>query len=395
MTNRILIIGNGFDIYHGFPTKYNDFLNFIQNLNDYYENNKDTIGEITENTIFSVPINQLLSVDKNKIDCNDTIVFDINENNYKILYSKNNFWIKHFLNIKNELDENWIDFEKEIGRVLIEMKSFVYDTLMDFLTNYQLSVNDERVKPFFDILDVIDTETLKKRGVTDIRDTQLRPDLKHFFAKEDNIRSLETSYLEYFREELDELKGYLFIYMKDVISKLNTKVCSKQIRELGDVNLLSFNYTDFYPKIYPTVFEGNKQHIHGDLENIGIVLGMGNDERVENRVGYLFFQKYFQRMQNKIRFSYKKWIEELITIDSTPYEAFVAGHSLDDIDMDLLEFFFTKPEIERVTIFYYSQNDYEGKIINLIKHFKKDLLEEMIGSDKVVFEEWDSPIVKD
>lgn len=392
MTNRILITGNGFDLYHGFPTKYIDFLDFIQNLNDYYEDNKDAIGKITENVDFSVPINRLINMDQNKIQCSDGDVLSINKNNYRILYSKDNFWVKHFLKIKNELNDNWIDFEKEIGRVLLVLQSFLDNTLLEYFTNYQLSVSDERVKPFFDILDAIDDETLKKREITNIRDSRLRSDLKRFFDNKGNIRKLEASYLDYFREELDDFKKYLFTYMKEVVSVLSTKVYSKQIKELGDVNLLNFNYTDFYLKTYAVNYEGEKQHIHGDLNDIGIVLGMGNNEVVGNKVGYLYFQKYFQRMQSKIGFSYRKWVDRIRYIDNVPYEVFVAGHSLDDIDMDLLEFFFKKEEVDGITIFYCSQNDYESKIINLIQHFGKEHLEEMIGSEKVVFIEWKNPV---
>lgn len=41
---KVLVIGNGFDLEHGLPTKYKDFLDFIKIINNIFENdwfNKD------------------------------------------------------------------------------------------------------------------------------------------------------------------------------------------------------------------------------------------------------------------------------------------------------------------------------------------------------------------
>lgn len=35
--SRVLIIGNGFDIYHGLPTRYNDFLFLAEHWHDFYD----------------------------------------------------------------------------------------------------------------------------------------------------------------------------------------------------------------------------------------------------------------------------------------------------------------------------------------------------------------------
>lgn len=35
---NILVIGNGFDLEHGLPTKYKDFLDFVQGINLLREN---------------------------------------------------------------------------------------------------------------------------------------------------------------------------------------------------------------------------------------------------------------------------------------------------------------------------------------------------------------------
>ena len=36
-TMNILVIGNGFDLAHGLPTKYTDFLDFIKEFQDFQQ----------------------------------------------------------------------------------------------------------------------------------------------------------------------------------------------------------------------------------------------------------------------------------------------------------------------------------------------------------------------
>lgn len=42
MSANILIIGNGFDLYHGLPTKYIDFLSFAKNWSFFYSEYQDS-----------------------------------------------------------------------------------------------------------------------------------------------------------------------------------------------------------------------------------------------------------------------------------------------------------------------------------------------------------------
>ena len=41
MNTKILIIGNGFDLYHDLPTKYIDFLSFATHWSSFYSTYQD------------------------------------------------------------------------------------------------------------------------------------------------------------------------------------------------------------------------------------------------------------------------------------------------------------------------------------------------------------------
>lgn len=54
-------------------------------------------------------------------------------------------------------------------------------------------------------------------------------------------------------------------------------------------------------------------------------------------------------------------------------------------DEDLIKQIIDKSD--KIIIFYYDQDDYEGKVINLIGVFGREKIEKWINSDKIKFEE--------
>lgn len=101
MEDKILVIGNGFDLAHGLKTRYKDFIDFIEleesdMISRYKEDSKLSEAKIKEN------------IDK------------IRES------VKSNIWIAYFkhriddpmLRFGKSINENWIDFENEISEVI-------------------------------------------------------------------------------------------------------------------------------------------------------------------------------------------------------------------------------------------------------------------------------------
>ena len=102
---NLLIIGNGFDLAHGLPTYYTDFLKFVNEANDYYNNFYLKKIEVPEEDkknkdflIFFIALNQISDF--------ETII-----ELYEL--SSDNLWFKYFNNISNQAN-TWIDFESEI-----------------------------------------------------------------------------------------------------------------------------------------------------------------------------------------------------------------------------------------------------------------------------------------
>ena len=90
---NILVIGNGFDLAHGLPTSYKEFLKFVLESEDMCSRfQKNGLGA-KESASAAAEIKEMI---------------------------KDNFWINHFEKV-SECGENWIDFETEISKVIQEI----------------------------------------------------------------------------------------------------------------------------------------------------------------------------------------------------------------------------------------------------------------------------------
>ena len=117
---NILVIGNGFDLAHGLPTKYTHFLEFVKVIKQALRKGK-LAGVDWGNT--DAEVKNLLIFNKGKVQDNLFSNSQIWEN-----LINNNFWIEYFLPIYADREKNgkdgWIDFECEISEVI---QSLDYD----------------------------------------------------------------------------------------------------------------------------------------------------------------------------------------------------------------------------------------------------------------------------
>lgn len=125
-----------------------------------------------------------------------------------------------------------------------------------------------------------------------------------------------------------------------------------------------------------------------------MVLGIP-DESFPNSTEYIYFQKYFQRIQKRTGSFYREWITEPAhrCLEDVPAEVYIMGHSLAETDKGILKDIFLNRYVSKITIFYHSQNAYEDMVINLVKMFGKDFVIENTASNRIVFEELKPPVV--
>lgn len=223
------MIGNGFDLEHGLPTKYTDFLKFIKDFNQAYysPNNAAAVYEFE-----SIYFPSVLNNDTSSSDCEIII------NALRKLILRN-LWITYFIKIHDEhpfLKENWIDFESEISKVVQTM-----DRLIKYYENYRLTGVEDTV------LYNVCMETLTK--FVDKQSLEI-----------DKIKSnIKTMIFD-----LNRLICTLEIYIEYYISRMDIQYCAPDILYNSFDKIISFNYSQTYWKLYTTIhYIDNYDFIHG------------------------------------------------------------------------------------------------------------------------------------
>lgn len=386
--NDILIIGNGFDIYHGLPTRYSDFLFLAENWEYFYKKYGDGLSEKNDKQI-NVRLNGgKLSKDSlsdfaqyKNIFCQESIEY-LNEN------ITQNAWINYFKQIKFD-GKGWVDFEAEIDDAL-----HAIDTFFEKLPS---NVNTRRQVKYSTIISSDIQE--KTRFFLTFPKININKDyfgfIKEADAEEYKLKEIRVHIIDKLKEELDILNECLRLYLLEFVEHIKCEVYSQQIKALPHVKLLNFNYTSTCKKMYASLLDNindGEHSVHGNCSNGGIVLGIPDDSFSE-KLEYIYFVKYFQRIQKRTGNFYKEWITspEYEVSHNLSQKVFIMGHSLASTDKGILKKIFYGRGIEKIVIFYHDQEAYENMIINLVKMFGKEFVIEQIGNERIIFEQLTPP----
>ena len=335
-TMNILIIGNGFDIAHGLPTKYSEFLSMCKAVQE------------TRIAWIGGKMNYLDAGCSNpQLDflgaCLGGDLY--NEFQGQLVL---NFWIEHFQRRQNEIGDKWLNFEKEIKFVIKSLAQECED-------------GDMTVK------------------------TILNPELNSFFASKNYLDGSHV-YRELFEilyVELLRLDRALEIYLDGYINKLEINKLP-YIADKSFECVLSFNYTDTYARLYNV--KADCCYVHGYAKKVNstsdcnLVLGFDDHYQTDDIIPELIpFQKYYQRIVKSTDTRYFKWVSDIPS--SYTNQVYFYGHSMDPEDGDIIEKFIMDPHNE-VIIYCLDQKDRAEKIKNLAIVLGPEKLIELCGSPR-------------
>jgi hypothetical protein len=401
---NILIIGNGFDVAHGLPTKYMEFLNWI-----------NCMDKVVEKGLKSKEVESLCEKVDDKIKdlinekCENN---ELREEEYDE-YANNNFWCSYFKeliedkNKKTGLGDNWIDFEKEIKKYIGRINEKFFKRECKNITSFIY---------------------------------------KNFYKTEN--RKTYKDFIEKLEDDLERLKNLFEFYLVNYVEKLDIKKISPDISDLTDDRegrkstdnrkltidrIISFNYTHTYERIYKKSPDEQKieyDFVHGEIRNEfnkryeenkdiknNIVIGV--DEELDNEpkdidLEFLVFKKYYQRIFNQNDCKYKDWIYEIresknacenfmkeydksYIKDSTSHiskikfeemkemhHLYIFGHSLDETDKDVLRELILNDNVE-TTIYAHDEIARRKQITNLIKIIGPNELIRKAGEHSINF----------
>lgn len=365
---NILVLGNGFDLAHGLPTTYKDFLDFTDAFEDFTKRNSSTYyppkGKERFLPYFTTLVNENMPI----------------YNELRALI-QDNVWLRHFNAVyesrKRDGKDGWIDFESEISSA-IQALDGALDDVKEFIRKGK---DRGHIQPYqFEALKyLINREKSKYDSISF------------------NIEDISV-FKEQFLKDLNRLTRCLEIYLSDYVNNLPVSKRLPDIDGLKIDKVLSFNYTNTYERIYgkdkPDIeydYIHGKAEITHDVDSCNLVLGIDEyligEERNSN-TEFIQFKKFFQRIYKKTGCKYMDWINGYLTrLNDTKrnkfntaiedFNIYIFGHSLDITDKDILsELIQTK--YARTRIFHFNQNALGSQIANLVKVIGQDNLISMV-----------------
>lgn len=363
---NILIIGNGFDLAHKLPTKYTDFLDFLENVRILKEEMPQNLEQLSDKIDENLR-QYLFNSNSSRLDINSKHQNYITEM-YEL--SKDNLWITWFnqeRKLNKTLGKYWIDFEAEISKVIQKIES----------TLLELSPIEECIDNYNELRFELNKYPIFNLFINKIYDID----------KSDEINMERIT--EKLHNDLNKLIRCFEIYLEDFVKNIDISQLSLDIYNLNVDKILTFNYTNTYQKLYYT--DVDCDHIHGkadinnNIESDNMVLGiddyLNEDEKFTN-TNFIELKKYYQRLIKGTNCDYKKWIDEINQTKSfTKHNVYIFGHSLASTDRDVL-LDFIENEKTIITIYYNNSNQYSDQICNLVHLIGPDKLNEWVHQAK-------------
>lgn len=372
--NRLVIIGNGFDMAHGLKTSYMDFINW------YWEKRLNAL--LTEQTPISEDCLCKLEI-KNIKDC-------ASWTNFFLIHSFRDWTTKEWKyppaeiigGIKDNIDDFSVTYSQLFGTILqsIESKGWV-DIENDYYQllkrgsedpnyainvkelNYQLAYLQENL---IEYLGSIETDQFKE---------ELHEAMIDFFDPADFSTEGKKKALENIGLDIKSFEEV----------KYNYEERNKLIP--GRIMLLSFNYTSTAKRYCNFNLEFN--YIHGDLEHPkNIIFGYG-DELDKN------YKDILDRNDNELLKNVKsvKYLETrhyhdmLEFLMSAPFQVLIMGHSCGNSDRTLLNTVFEHENCVSIKPFYHKWEDGSDNYLELVQNISRNFTNMKLFRDRVVNKE--------
>ncbi len=423
---NMLVIGNGFDLALGYPTKYTDFLDFIKIFNLVYSRDSYEYRRVPSKCIkdfdysmldmnLSQTIHDLMPLWKRfeKAFASPLIDRAFRDFHYCIYQ---NSWIDYFQYRREEKlieGDNWIDLEKEIKDVIKLMENGSLEIENREATNRERETVHCAIKTM----------------VTDILNLQAG-NRKKYMAKEVYVNLKER-----LEKDFDKFIMALGIYLDFFVSQIDTdNKFSKDIYQLMHDKkidyVLSFNYINNYNRHYSgekdtedntcyvhgastykydiskfatkqSIYQSETEFIEKLIQKNKMVIGFDEyicEDKENMQLDFVYYRKYFQRISKGTERKYTKWLNEYRYVENDtppgknifdnlftredirekkPNHIFIFGHSLDDTDRDIFrKLLLRKANDTKATIYYHNKEAQHQIMANLIRILSREVFNE-------------------
>lgn len=356
--NRLVLIGNGFDLAHGLKTSYADF--FYWYWKDRISRFYDEYSNVSKDVLCSLK-------DLHNQAWNITYFYDtyLKSNKGKEIYQyltnhPDSFEIKSsefFANICKSIEiKNWVDIENEYYSLLALLHGFVEDNYLNL--NKQLEYLRDKL---------IDYLRLESNRIVELKDCI--------------IDKLNSPILR--QEVAVSSSVYNDIRYNDTINPESTM-------------LLSFNYTNIIKRYERNVPRIETNYIHGNIDNAqSVIFGYGDEldegyKKLSNQNDNEAL-RYIKSIRYLESDNYRRMLE---FIESDPFQVCIMGHSCGNSDRTLLNTLFEHKNCISIKPYYYKKEDGTDNYLELVQNISRNFTDMKLMRDRVVNKTYCEPLTK-
>ncbi|WP_304952291.1 AbiH family protein [uncultured Alistipes sp.] len=433
MMNRIILIGNGFDLAHGLKTSYADF------IEDYWENwvklftksNKNSITDrlatltIRDKRHYWTDI--AFGITYNKTAAETLEFIKGNKDAYEIKYTP-------FFEMINKTVETkgWVDIENEFYlwlKKIFKRDDCGYDNPVPLneelelikgkLIEYLKLIEEEQIRPELvkDCIRNVIYEPFKAQDISNEGKTNfenfLRDRLEYLIG---NDEQRVSSFLQRFGYSYIDRSSDIETYGQSVTMSQESPVTHDKLdrwKHLQYVNdgknivpdcflwpdqilLLNFNYTNTADLYIPKGSEFKVNHIHGQLGNDKnpIIFGYGDElDDDYKEISKLNDNDYLKNIKSIRYLEMDNYRKLLSFINSAPFQIYIMGHSCGNSDRTLLNTLFEHKNCVSIKPFYYEKPDGTDNYIEIVQNISRNFNDMRLMRDRVVNKTYCRPLV--
>ena len=415
--NRLILIGNGFDLAHGLKTSYKDFIDWywsgvldqLKNRNIYSWSDELCSLKTTNVTLWEVFVSCPDIINGNACAYSNFNTYISSWNNEHIGYSTIIFNESSLIqNICKSIEtKGWADIEYEYYELLKEY-SLKNDKVQLKRLNEQLCCLEKLLVKYLREMEVPEEKEIIKRSIyapIETRDISLGASdlLKKYIegcCEEKQLKFEEKHKVTYYESkklfwEFNRSQDYI----KDAEKYIKNPV------KMGDypyifmlpdnVMLLSFNYTntaDLYIPKNDGRFSVN--YIHGKLDNPeSVIFGYGDE--LDEKYKQLQESNDNECLKNVKSIKYLEadnYRKVLQFIESAPFQVCIMGHSCGNSDRTLLNTIFEHENCISIKPYYHKRSDGSDNYIEIVQNISRNFKDPKLMRDRVVNKEYCDPL---
>lgn len=379
MADTILILGNGFDIAMGRKTKYEEFIEFTNDLSS----RKKYIVNFRK---FIKPYKKI-----------------------KLSNYKDNLYLKFINENKDNLGENWSNLEIMISNLADAIMYFKENS--NDLFNHNVNESDkDYLRRLKNKLRRTNNAIAKIFVVEKFYEFNSTKNW-NLLQRDDALEKLNTEFIN----QLDLLIELLEIYLSYIdfldfkVNKIKpSPTALDAVNGLSRSYVLNFNYTNTLGRLFHS-FKERTHFIHGQI-NLGRPIGQINtmvfgieDKEVNVNSDLIPYQKYYQRVVKETGNKFEEFfIKRNYTVKNTSVvgravptrvpvskNIVIFGHSVDPLDKEIFQKSFALAEEGgypyRFIFTYFDEPAKRSIIKNLAIILGKEKLIELTGKRNIVF----------